>query len=883
MNKKKINSSLKGALGFTIATTSVAAIIYCAPKVIKTVAYENNSDKFILDVKNLDEDTIKVSLDNIEDIPKSLQFSIKLDGIVPKKIQSGNIAIKDLINIDNSNNIITDYIYNENNNTIDVLITSETGIVKNGNKVEVFELDIEKDANNSTRNYTVLPTENYEYKYVNNTNKEFSKAVEVSNEELSINTAPSIQKKNNDYMEINVGETINLTNVELSKYITAEDIDQDDITLEVKNVDGNIIKEFKSTIAGIYDLYVTAKDNFGGESETLNIQVKVKEIEQNPIITKNGEELKDITINAGEAFNIMDRIKAVDALGNPINVAVSSDKELNLDPLQDVVYTITYTAIDSSNRITEKSIKLTVKANNAPIILGVKNHTIKVGDEFDPSKDVEVIDEDNDIDLVVDSNVNTRIPGVYKVIYTATDSGNKTARVESIVTVNPKTVNLNSIPVINANDVVLQLGESFNSLEGVTATDKEDGEINNIEVVSNNVDVNVAGEYQVTYMAKDSNGAISTKTITVIVNEPPQIIAVDKDILLGEKFDELAGIKATDKEDGDITEKIEVIENNVNINKEGSYQVKYCITDSLGGKTTKTIPVTVKKNIVLAESISIDNKISNLYVGSSKTLSATIDEKADIRDIEWTTSDEEIASIKVVGNDVIVTAKKEGQVTITAKTKDGSNKSDEVTIDISNYKDSIQDFITNIIDTNVVIPVLGDATLDSPLEMEVQNASVEKCDEFIEKLKKVSPVLIEKYEESNSIVYKIKVKNKSIISRFANLFKTSTSDEGYIILKIDKNLDNSNYFTLKLDKILMDGNTQEDTSNPDTENSEDTSNPDKDNLGDASNPDKENSVSNNNDSENGNKVLPITGKESILGYISLVAIAIGTILYKKKK
>ena len=899
MKKKKINPSLKGVLGTTIAVASAAIIIYATPEIIKTVSAENNTDKFILDVKNVDEDTIKIALDNIEDIPRALQFSIKLDGIVPQKMDNGNIVIKDLIKKDNTGNVITDYIYNESSNTIDVLITSENAISKNGNSVEVFELDIEKDSNNQTRNFTVVPTENYEYKYVSNANKEHVKDVEIANKELAITTAPTIERINSDYIEINVGEKVKLTSDELSKYILVKDNEQDDITFEVKNVDDKVIQEFTSNIAGIYDLYITATDSFGAKSESINLQVKVNEINQNPIITKDEAELTDVTITAGEVFNLMDGIKAVDALGNTLNVEVTSDKELNLDPLQDTVYTITYTATDSLNRTTEKSITLTVKANSAPIILGVVDHTLKVGDEFDPSTGVEIIDEDTDIELVIDSNVNTRIPGVYKVIYTATDSGKKMAREESIVTVNPKTVAINSIPVINASDVVIQLGEEFNPLNGVAATDKEDGEIKDIEVVRENVDINVAGEYEVTYKATDSSKASSIKTIKVIVNDPPQIDAEDKTIILGENFEELSGVTATDKEDGNITEKIEVVENKVNINKEGNYTVTYSVIDNLGGKTTKTITVTVKKNIVLAESITINNKINNLYVGSSKLLSATIDEKADIRDIEWTTSDEEVASIKVVENDVIVIAKKEGQVTITAKTKDGSNKSDSVVIDIKNYKDNVQDFITNIIDTNVVIPVLGAGTVDSPLEMEVQNATTDKFDEFLSKLKKLELVLIEKYEDTDFIFYKLRVIEKSIISKFTSLFGISSSDEGHIILKIAKNLDNSDYLTINLDKILAGEENSGDTSNPEEEKPGDTNTPDEENSGNTTIPDEDNSMEDNvtnedssidsstsnedkNNSQN-SSTLPATGKESILGYISLAAIAIGAVLYKKKK
>ena len=139
--------------------------------------------------------------------------------------------------------------------------------------------------------------------------------------------------------------------------------------------------------------------------------------------------------------------------------------------------------------------------------------------------------------------------------------------------------------------------------------------------------------------------------------------------------------------------------------------------------------------------------------------------------------------------------------------------------------------------------------------MEVQNVTIEKYDEFISKLEGLDPVLIEKYEDSEAIFYKIKVKDKSIISKFTNIFTTSSSDEGHIIIKIAKNLDNSDYLVVKLDEILAK----------------------EESLGNINTP-------NGDQSENNNiNKLPITGKESILGYLSLISIAIGTVLYKKRK
>ena len=52
---------------------------------------------------------------------------------------------------------------------------------------------------------------------------------------------------------------------------------------------------------------------------------------------------------------------------------------------------------------------------------------------------------------------------------------------------------------------------------------------------------------------------------------------------------------AKDAEDGDLTEKIKVVRNNVDTSKAGTYEVTYLVTDKEGATATKTIKVTVKE------------------------------------------------------------------------------------------------------------------------------------------------------------------------------------------------------------------------------------------------------------------------------------------------
>ena len=805
MKNNKLKPTVKTALVYTLAATSTAAIAYATPKIIENKS-KNTENKFVLDVKKVDSDTVKVSLDNIEDIPKALQFSLKLDGIVLKE-QDGKPVIKDLINPAKSDKIITDYTYNKENNTIDVLITAQDSIPKTGNEIDVFELDIQATENNKSRKYKIKDEEKSEYKYVSNTNKEYVRSVSVKNEELTLNTNPTVKmKEGKSYIEITEGETIQLTEGVLKeKGLEIKDDENDKITLEVKDASDKKITSFKGTEEGIYDLYITAKDDFGGESETLNVQLKVNASTVGPTITRDGKALEDVTINAGQAFNLMDSVKAVDVNGNTVNVSVSSDKELNLDTEQDTTYVITYSATDSRGRKTEKTINLTVKGNKAPVIEGVKNHTLKVGDSFDPKAGVTVKDEDENIELVVESNVNTNIPGVYKVIYKATDSGNKTTIVESSVVVNPKMTTLNKIPVINAQDRIVQLGEKFDPLEGVTATDEEDKDLTkSIKVIRNDVNTNVAGDYTVVFSVTDSQGATAIHEMLVVVNQPPVIHAEDKVITVGDEFKELEGVTATDDEQGDITE-IEVVENNVKTDTPGEYTVTYKVVDKLGGVATKTIKVTVKEKVTLVENVVINNRVNNLYIGSNQVLSATItNENADKKDVVWTTSDEKIASIEADGNTVKVIAKAKGQVTITAKATDGSEKSDSITIDIQDYKEHVVDLAKDIIDTNVVTPVNGSGQKDSPVQMEVKDVNVKEFNVFLKKVKKLNPEIQREYTDGEFTVYQIKVKNNSLMSKFIRTLKNEETNEAYINIKIKNSVANSEELKSELKKVLTE-------------------------------------------------------------------------------
>ena len=318
----------------------------------------------------------------------------------------------------------------------------------------------------------------------------------------------------------------------------------------------------------------------------------------------------DKTITVGDTFDPMADITAEDAEDGNLTTKIVVEKN---DVKTDVAgkYEVTYKVTDNQGATCRKTIIVTVNPkmevlNEAPVIHAT-DKTITVGDTFDPMAGVTATDaEDGNLTtkIVVEKNdVKTDVAGKYEVTYKVTDNQGATRRKTIIVTVNPKMEVLNEAPVIHATDKTITVGDTFDPMAGVTATDAEDGNLTTkIEVKKNDVDTTKAGKYEVTYKVTDNQGATRTKTITVtvnpkmeVLNEAPTIDAADKTITVGDTFDPKVGVTAKDAEDGDLTDKIEVVKNTVDTKKAGKYEVTYKVTDSDGATRTKTIKVTVKE------------------------------------------------------------------------------------------------------------------------------------------------------------------------------------------------------------------------------------------------------------------------------------------------
>lgn len=162
--------------------------------------------------------------------------------------------------------------------------------------------------------------------------------------------------------------------------------------------------------------------------------------------------------------------------------------------------------------------KYNYKTNNTAPVINAYNKRIIQKQAINLKDGVEALDkEDGNITsrIQISGTVNTEVVGVYEITYSVTDNGNLTTTKKITVEVIE-----DQVPVINANDIEINLNSTFDELYNVTATDNEDKDITkNIKVIKNEVDTTKLGTYEVTYQVTDSYGHIVEKTIRVTVCE----------------------------------------------------------------------------------------------------------------------------------------------------------------------------------------------------------------------------------------------------------------------------------------------------------------------------------------------------------------------------
>ena len=223
----------------------------------------------------------------------------------------------------------------------------------------------------------------------------------------------------------------------------------------------------------------------------------------------------NIILKTGEIFKPLDYVKATDDEDGEItNITANSNGVDNKKPGS---YKVTYVATDKEGESTTFEAIVVVEeakqsVSNPVMTVTNKNIQIRQGETFDPLNGVIATDyQGRKLTVTVTGTYDVEALGSYVLTYTATDAyGNTVTDTATLEVVKQ------NAPVINGvkSEVTIEVGQAFDPLENVTATDFAG---NAVEVkVTGTYDVNVPGEYTITYKAVDKYGTESAEMKTIL-------------------------------------------------------------------------------------------------------------------------------------------------------------------------------------------------------------------------------------------------------------------------------------------------------------------------------------------------------------------------------
>ena len=215
-------------------------------------------------------------------------------------------------------------------------------------------------------------------------------------------------------------------------------------------------------------------------------------------------------------------------------------------------------------------------------------------------KGITAIDEkDGDLtdDVIVESVSRFIKPEICEVKYAVCDSDNHVAHATRKV----RFVDYEAPKFKLSNSLCFSLYETTNISSYIRAIDSIEGDISsNLVITSPDYNSSVTGIFSLELSVSNKKGDTSSLTLPLILEDrslsAPVIELKDYLIYLdkNEKVDfEDYIVKATDRNDRDLTNKVE-IDDNVNFKKSGTYAVHYFVTDGAGAKGHSVLNVVVE-------------------------------------------------------------------------------------------------------------------------------------------------------------------------------------------------------------------------------------------------------------------------------------------------
>ncbi|MFK4469718.1 LPXTG-motif cell wall-anchored protein [Bacillus sp. RC252] len=138
------------------------------------------------------------------------------------------------------------------------------------------------------------------------------------------------------------------------------------------------------------------------------------------------------------------------------------------------------------------------------------------------------------------------------------------------------------------------------------------------------------------YTVIDTKYITTKQTVTVKQKVEPKdevtVLTVPAEVIInmGDNYNPLAGVKAIDKEDGDITSKV-IHMGEVDTSKAGNFEVKFLVRDASGHEITATQKGIVKDKDTEngSDNNNNDTNSGNVSDNSNNNITSTLDNKKD--------------------------------------------------------------------------------------------------------------------------------------------------------------------------------------------------------------------------------------------------------------
>ena len=394
-------------------------------------------------------------------------------------------------------------------------------------------------------------------------------------------------------------------NIEVGAIYTDAGADADD------NVDGPVITDnivavstVNTSVIGNYTVTYNVSDAAGNAATQVTREVNVTADQTSPVITLSGANPQSIEL--GTDYSELGATATDNTDGDITNNIVIDASNVDVDTVGD--YTVTYNVSDAAGNPADevtRTVTITPDATIPVITLeGANPQSIELGTDYSELGATAEDNIDGDItnNIVIDaSNVDVDTVGDYTVTYNVSDAaGNPADEVTRIVNIVDTSAPVSPVIILlGSASVYVELGTDYTDA-GATASDGLGGNITSSIVVTGIVDVNVLGNYTISYNVSDAAGNQATqvtRNVSVVNYSVPVITLLGDAIISLQKgapyFD--LGATALDSTDGDITNHINIV-NPVNINDWGTYTITYNVSNSAG------IPaIEVTRTVVIPE------------------------------------------------------------------------------------------------------------------------------------------------------------------------------------------------------------------------------------------------------------------------------------------